>query len=313
MATAVTGPRPCGLTVNIYSGTRFGLPAGTEILLTVIDGNQKQVHRDFHRASTIALEGLPFHDNFADNYTVVVSAKGYQQAGITPVKVSPRVTAVADIMLLRSGATFNFRDARWDELNRKHPEYARLLAAGAADNAAARDRYTQLMEGKPAVLACLFNLFAAMEQIHLPDQTPLQYIRELIWDRCEQDRFFAWADKALIEQVVRSAEQGNFVPEPGTALFHPGATRSYKQVQFGEANVQLTFHENDTRTIDGLDCVMVEPDIDYYRDPLAHALLEVAVHKLTQSLTDPRDVYILRWMAGRRGGVPNFEPPYQLA
>jgi hypothetical protein len=30
----------------------------------------------------------------------------------------------------------------------------------------------------------------------------------------------------------------------------------------GEANVQLTFHGNNKRTIDGIDCVYVEPDID---------------------------------------------------
>ena len=54
---------------------------------------------------------------------------------------------------------------------------------------------------------------------------------------------------------------------------------------------------------------MVEADIDYYRDPLAHTLLEVAINKLTHGLTDPRQVYVLRWMAGRHGGVPNFEPP----
>lgn len=311
MATAATGPRPCGLTVNIFSGARAGFPTTTEVLLTVTDGNQKQVHREYHRASSITLEGLPFHDNLGDNYTVLVWAEGYSQAGITPVRISPRFNAVADIMLVRRDAEFNFREARWDLLRRTHPEYAGLLA-GAAEDASARDRYTQLMENRPAVLACLFNLFTAMKQVHLPDRTPLQYLRELIWERCQQDRFFAWADRKLVEQVLRSAEEKKFAPEPGVALFHPGATRSFKQVQFGEANVQLTFHENDTRTIDGVDCVMVEPDIDYYRDPLAHALLEVAVHTLTQSLTDPRDVYILRWMAGRHGGVPNFEPPYHL-
>src|SRR5574337_1278721 len=39
-------------------------------------------------------------------------------------------------------------------------------------------------------------------------------------------------------------------------------TSSYKQIQFGEANVQLTFHEGETQSIDGVDCVGVEPDID---------------------------------------------------
>jgi hypothetical protein len=95
-------------------------------------------------------------------------------------------------------------------------------------------------------------------------------------------------------------------------VFHPGATRSWKQVQFGEANVQLTFHEKQESTIDGVDRVVVEPDIDYYKDLLAHAIFEVITNAVTHSLTDPRQVYMLRWIAGRRAGVPNFEPPYLL-
>src|SRR4051794_1548868 len=85
MATPATGPQSCGLTVNLFSGARMPFPATTEVLLTVIDGNQKEVHRDGHKASTITLDGLPFHDNFADNYTVLAWAKGYSQAGVTPV------------------------------------------------------------------------------------------------------------------------------------------------------------------------------------------------------------------------------------
>jgi hypothetical protein len=57
---------------------------------------------------------------------------------------------------------------------------------------------------------------------------------------------------------------------------------------------------------------VVEPDIDYYKDPLAHAIIEVALNAVTHSLTDPRQVYVLRWMAGRHAGVPNFDPPYLL-
>jgi hypothetical protein len=83
-------------------------------------------------------------------------------------------------------------------------------------------------------------------------------------------------------------------------------------VQFGEANVQLTFHENNTKAIGGTQCVMIEPDIDYYKDLAAHSLLEVITNKLTDSLTDPRQVYVLRWIAGRHAGIPNFEPPYTV-
>ena len=57
---------------------------------------------------------------------------------------------------------------------------------------------------------------------------------------------------------------------------------------------------------------MIEPDIDYYKDLAAHALLEVKTNKVTNSLTDPRQVYMLRWIAGRHAGIPNFEPPYTI-
>lgn len=83
-------------------------------------------------------------------------------------------------------------------------------------------------------------------------------------------------------------------------------------MQFGEANVQLTFHENDTLTLDGLVSVKVEPDIDYYKDLGAHALLEVIPNELFGSLTDPKTVYVLRWIAGRHAGIPDFDPPYTI-
>ena len=163
------------------------------------------------------------------------------------------------------------------------------------------------------MLACFFNLVTAMSQIRMPTKTPLDYLRELVWDTTmAQDRFFAWADPALIEEVIQATALGKFAPEVGAAIFHPGATRSWKHIQLGEANVQLTFHENDKKIIAGVECVMVEPDIDYYKNPTAHALLAVVANKLTDSLTDPRQVYVLRWMAGRHPGVPSFEPPYTL-
>lgn len=316
MATLAPGPKTCTLNVNLYSGARTALPAGTEALLTVRDGNQRAVplpNDGFFRSSHISISGLPFFDNFGDNYAVVASADGYRQAGFYPVTVNPASPAAVDIMLLKKNPGFNFRNAAWSKLKKQYPAYASLLGAGAADNAAAADRYGQLMENRPQVLACYFNLATAMSQLYLPVKTPLDYIRELIWDNTmQQDRFFAWADPALIDQVIQATAHGELSPEAGTALFHPGATRSWKQIQFGEANVQLTFHENDKKTIDGVECVMVEPDIDYYKDPAAHAILEVATNSLTHSLTDPSQVYVLRWIAGRHAGVPGFEPPYTL-
>ena len=316
MASPALEPNTCTLNANLFSGARAPLAPGTEILLTVRDGNQRNVNlpgNGFFKVPSISIKGLPFFNNFGDSYAVIASGKGYEQAGFFPVKTNPAIPAVVDIMLLQKNASFNFHNASWNLLKTQHPAYAALLAAGAADDAAAADRYGQLMENRAPVLACFFNLVTAMSQIQLPVKTPLDYIRQLIWDdTMAQDRFFGWADPALIDQVIQATAQGEFSPEVGTALFHSGATRSWKQIHFGEANVQLTFHENDKKTIDGVDCVMIEPDIDYFKDLGAHALLEVVTNTVTHSLTDPKQVYVLRWMAGRHAGVPNFEPPYTI-
>ena len=147
------------------------------------------------------------------------------------------------------------------------------------------------------VLASLLNLATAMKAIQLPSKTPLDYFKEIEWDTSlAQDRFFAFADKILVDQVRQAAAQGEFAPEASPGLFHPGATSSFKQVQFG------------AKAIDGVACVELEPDIDYFQDPLAHALLEVIPNAITHGLTDPKQVHVLRWIAGKHAGVPEFNP-----
>ena len=302
-------PNPANLMVNIFSGARQPIDNSLEVLIRIIDGNQHEWYGERLKGPNHYFQDLPVFNNFGDNYTVVAWAKGYAQAGFTPVKVTPALPASLDLMLAPSEARFNFSEARWGVI-RKDPRYATLLTAGSASLDAARERYVNVLENRSPALACFFNLVTAMAEINLASGSPLDYIREAIWDdTMAQDRFFAWADPAVVDQVIRASAAGLFAPEPGTAAFHPGATRSYKQVQFGEANVQLTFHENDTRIIDGTQCIKLEPDIDYYRDLAAHALLEVAANSLTHSLTDPRQVYVLRWMAGRQAGIAEFDPP----
>ena len=115
-----------------------------------------------------------------------------------------------------------------------------------------------------------------------------------------------------VVQLKASAAAGKFAVENAPGVFHPGATSSWKQIQFGEANVQLTFHENDKLTLNGVDCVMLESDIDYYRDLAAHTILEVIPNGLTHTLTNPTEVYVLRWIAGRTAGVPDFAPIYTI-
>jgi hypothetical protein len=304
------------VTVNVYDGTRQPLKQGAQILMTVTDGDLNQLFRDYvdGPGQTFA---LPFHNNSADDYLIVASADGYQQAGFQPVKISPNKPVTLDLMLLPKQSTFHFAQAQWTDLEAKKPLVARIYAASLTGDASAA--YGTLMEERPDILACLLNITTAMEQIILARGTPLQgtpldYFKQFNLPALAPDRIFGYADPALVDQVRSAAERGEFSTQSAIDLaLHGDATSSFKQIQFGEANVQLTFHEKeqDRKTIDGLDCVYVEPDIDYYKDPLAHFFGEVLPNALTGNVSDPRVVYVLRWIAGQQAGA-NFDPLYTI-
>ncbi len=302
--------------INIFDGTRESYSDDAKLLVSVINGNNKLVSREFHDESSILFTDLPIADNFADNYSILAAADGYKDAGFFPVKMAANTVQIVNLMLLPGLSEFNFAGAAWNTLGDKRPALQHLLAADLASPAAAEARYNDLKDFNGGqVLACLLNILTAMQQIALPQGTPITYLKALIWDRTgddamAQDRFYGWADPAIIDQLDTGKSQGIFVDAP--FQLHKGATRSYKQTQFGEANVQLTFHEGDRKVIGAVNCVKIEPDIDYFRDPAAHLLLEVAVNALG-SLTDPRTVYALRWMAGQRAGILEFDPLYTIA
>jgi hypothetical protein len=316
MAGFGAAPAPGGKAmVSVFDGTRNLYQDAGEILITVRDGNQETVSREYHETPSVEFPGLQVFGNAGDNYTILAWADGYKDAGVFPVKIAANTVRIVDLMLIPKSNQLNFAQAGWGAIRANRPAVGELLAAGTGSEDAASGRYSDLMETQGgAVLACLLNITTAIGQIQLPQKTPLDYLKTIEWrldgpNAMAQDRFFGWADAALISQLDLAKQQNEFADAPVT--LHPGATRSYKQIQFGEANVQLTFHEKDRQTIDGIDCVLVEPDIDYYRDPAAHLLLEVAVNAFG-SLTDPRTVYVLRWIAGRHAGIPEFDPLYTI-
>lgn len=297
------------LQLRIFDGTRQLFSAPAQFLITITDGNQTQHIRDYYPNNDITFD-LPFFDNFGDDYSVVVWAKGYKQAGFMPVTLSDQYLKVLDIMLIPDDPGFSFVDARWPAASALYP-----FLASDVDDATGKARYETLLDQSEKVLACILNLGEAMSQIALSQGTPMDYIKQLRWDAPyapAQDRFFAWCDCRLIDQVKEAAAEGSFAVEINPGLLHPGATSSWKQIQFGEANVQLTFHEGETKVIGGVNCVMVEPDIDYYKDLGAHVILEVIPNALTHTLTDPTDVYVLRWIAGQTVGIPEFAPIYTI-
>jgi hypothetical protein len=299
------------VTVNVFDGTRepFSVTPKKKILYTIVVGRQKIRFKQEMATNSLRATNLPFYnDDDGDRYTALVFANGYQQAGFVPVKLSPSVPGTVDLMLIPKEPQLNFADAKWKTISAEYP----FLAAGV-DDATAKTRYGYLMEDKPKSLASLLNLTTAMSQIFLREGTPNDYLKQVIWDMTlAEDRFFAWCDAKLIDEVRLAASHKEFEPEAAPWLFHPGASESWKQVRFGEANVQLTFHEDEKQKIGGVDCIVVEPDIDYYKDPAAHGLFEVLPNKLTGGLSNPEFIYVLRWIAGRHAGLPEFNPPYTI-
>ncbi|MDQ1472945.1 MAG: hypothetical protein QOJ99_4425 [Bryobacterales bacterium] len=286
------------------------MPQGSQILLTVRDGAQNQLFRNFINGPSVRLE-LPFHNNFADNYSIVAFADGHEQAGFQPVAISPNAPGQLDLMLLPKDGNFHFAGARWTDILSKKSLLGQIF--GASLTGSASDAYAQLMEEHPDRLACLLNITTAMQQISLPQKSPLDYFRTFDLAALAPDRIFGYADATLVDQVRRAAQQGEFDTQPAIDLtLHGDATSSFKQNQFGEANVQLTFHEKNRKTIGGVDCEYVEPDIDYFRDNGAHLILEIIPNGLTGNVSKPRVVYVLRWIAGRRSGVPEFDPLYTI-
>jgi hypothetical protein len=241
------------LRLRIFDGTRqlFSKPA--KFLVRIVDGEQNQQIWQEYAKNDIMFDGLPFYNNLFDNYTVVVSADGYQQAGFVPVKLSNKYLTTLDIMLIAKDPGFSFVNARWPAALAAYP-----FLGGDVSNAAGEARYDGLVEAEKP-LASLLNLGEAMSQIALAQGTPLDYIKEVRWDAPyapAQDRFFGWCDVGLIDQVKVAAAAGKFAVENAPGLFHPGATSSWKQIQFGEANVQLTFHENDKMLIGGVNHIL---------------------------------------------------------
>ena len=291
------------LDVNVFDGTRNPLKSGTQILLTLRDGFQKERLRKYVPGPHIPLE-LAIQNNLADYYAVIAFVDGFEQAGFQPIHISPEARQTLDLMLLAKNADFHFAGAKWRDIQSKRPALAKLFPTG--------DNYNDVMENHPDHLACLLNITTALQQIFLPQGTPLDYFKQLDLAALAPDRFFGYADAALVNQVRLASQKGWFETQPASDLvLHGDATSSFKQVQFGEANVQLTFHEKNRKSIGGVDCVYVEPDIDYYKDPGAHALLEVLPNAFGGK-TNPRMVYVLRWIAGRHAGVPEFDPLYTI-
>lgn len=302
------------INLSLFDGRRQLLPADADVRIHLTDGNLKErIIRG--KGPTYRLK-VAFTDGPKDRYIVFATADGYESAGFYPVQVNAAIESTVALMLVPNNASFNFADSQWSLLS---DDLRTFLSAGT-DSTTARTRYEQLLESDGQSLACLFNIVTAMRDMTF---APFSFFRQLIWpgDAApiptlppRKDRFFAYVDSGLIDVVKKAVIDGTFEKEPEADLsLHPGATSSYKQIEFGQANVQLTFHETapvPTGVPAGQKWVLVEPDIDFYKDLDAHTIDEVIPGFF--SLTDPKGVYVLRWIAAKQARRTDFNPPYVL-
>ncbi len=304
MADATTA----AVTIVLALGAETPFTETLDMLVRVM--NDREVSTSFWAKTPTVQVSLPFHDGPGDAYRIVVYVKGYQQAGAF-VHADATLLPTATMLMIPDHASFVF--PAWTALKARFAATAKLITGGV-DEATAEARYEALGKAKPLALASLMNLSAAMADLELGGgSTPIDYIREVIWDdSLAQDRFFGYADPAIIPLIQAAAADHEFAEEKDPQNFHAGATLSYKQTQFDYSNVQLTFHGGDTKTIDGIECVKIEPDMDLYKDLLAHGVGEVIPNLSTGGLTNPLDVLALRWIDAVQGEEPLFDPGYEL-
>jgi hypothetical protein len=300
--------------VSIVDGTRQAFPENASILVRVLDGRKRAICSPWAEHASVHLGGLPYHGNNDDLYTLFAHARGYHDGAVYPVRLQQGKLINAAIMLVPENGQFHFPPlASWQAERR----LANLIANGATNPA---ERYTTTYEQNPLEMGALLTIGTVLRDIPLDDAaSPLDYYWEVRWDHLKRDRFWGWVEVGLAERVEKLEHM--FAPEPDAALWHPAvpalagaATRSWKETRLDAANIQLTFHENDRQDLtrpDGVKvhCVLVEPDIDYYKDVLAHGLCEVLPNLATSGTTDPRVAYQLRWMATKQKGLPEFAPP----
>jgi len=180
------GATPTGsILVNLVDGTRQPLPANVQWSARIFDGRAPSEWQESDvngTGSAELIKGLTYFDNLFDNYTVIVSAKGYQGAAWKPVNISPAKPAALELMLVPEGAHLNFGGASWQALNSVRPRFGQIISAGIPDAGA---RYSNLMEQSGGlVLACLLNLLTAMSRITLASgKSPLDYYWQPIFAR----------------------------------------------------------------------------------------------------------------------------------
>ena len=116
--------------LKIFDGARLPFTERQSVLLRVHNGQTTQSFTKTLNTKSLnegeVLLEVDFFDNFADNYTVLISADDYRDAGFFPVKVSPKSVRDLSLMLVPKDPSFAFDP--WDVVKADHPKVAQFLS-----------------------------------------------------------------------------------------------------------------------------------------------------------------------------------------
>lgn len=178
------------------------------------------------------------------------------------------------------------------------------LYVSGKDEVATQEAYDDLRFRRPARLAGFLNIAASLQT--LKPESFLSYYMSIVTIR--QDRFFAFASENIIDEIEAGVKNGTLKKQGRfDLLLHRGSTSSYKEIDRPGANVQITLHRKVTATINGVSCILVETDIDYFKGAWKHTFLEVIPNLALRRKTNPRKVYRIRLR-----GDDEFNPPYAI-
>lgn len=289
------------LTINLYDGTRSLVPADFESQITLLRGDFRQMLRARFRGQPPPIELEPTNSPL-DNYAVHVAASHHYDTWFHPINIRRQGDRPVSLMMLPRRSRYRFEP--WARLP---ADIRRFFVAGQATH----DELLDGADDRQDILAAFHNFTTALRMTDLEGRTAFSYFRRLIFDpprAPQRDRFFALAHHDLVEALERARKRKAWAS--ASTAFHPGATASYKEKAFGEGNLQLSIFGREP--VELSDAVMVEVDIDYYKDTLAHGLLELVPNKLLEKTTDPRMACRLRWIAARNSPGGAFDPPYLI-
>jgi len=330
--------------IEMIDGERKPLIPETKVQLALFNEHGQLIYesRESYSDSSIAIE---LNLEASETYHVVARTTSYRQAISRGFMSDSTIPIELKLLFMPRHARPVFIRSDFKTLQENNDMW-RVLFYGQEEQTA-EIRYEALRQDKPLSLAGYFSIATTVMAYQTPEGDNLfQYYKEIDWpvlnetqlaiwrgsgiqsgeikytslfdnhrhgDRqrgLENDRFFAWVSTDIVPVIEHLSEIGEFKREICPRLWgHPGATRSFKLVKYQKGNFQITLHENRTKEIDGVRCILVETDVDYFSQLWRHALQEVLPHKLFRGLTNPRKVYVIEWQELQSAGS-NFAPPY---